>query len=149
MNKQERLHIIKQSNRKRLLQRLLLALPAGLAVYFLMRTDGNIWIGFAIIGGVLLATRYFFSNEANAIGQLSDREQVKRVVALQYHLDFLFIALLGLVNPLAIRIIEWSWIPAVLIGGALLYILWAQEKLDQQIRWLDPEQPTRREIRRF
>ena len=74
---------------------------------------------------------------------------MKRVVILQYHLDFLFIALLGLVNPLAIRIMEWSWIPAVLIGGALLYILWSQEKLDQQIRWLDPEQPTRREIRRF
>lgn len=149
MNKQERLHTIKRSNRKRLLQRLLLALPAGLAVYFLMRTAGNIWIGFAIIGGVLLATRYFFSNEAEAISQLSEQEQVKRVVTLQYHLDFLFIALLGLVNPLAIRIMEWSWIPAVLIGGALLYILWAQEKLDQQIRWLDPEQPTRREIRRF
>lgn len=149
MNKQERLHTIKQSNRKRLLQRLLLALSAGLAVYFLMRTDGNIWMGFAIIGGVLLATRYFFSNEAEAISQLSEQEQVKRVVTLQYHLDFLIIALLGLVNPLAIRIMEWSWIPAVLIGGALLYILWAQEKLDQQIRWLDPEQPTRREIRRF
>ncbi|WP_214738233.1 hypothetical protein [Exiguobacterium sp. s162] len=57
--------------------------------------------------------------------------------------------MLGLVNPLAIRIMEWSWIPAILIGGALLYILWSQEKLDQQIRWLDPEQPTRREIRRF
>lgn len=149
MNKQERLHTIQQSNRKWLLQRLLLALPAGLAVYFLMRTDGNIWIGFPIIGGVLLATRYFFSNEAEAISQLSEQEQVKRVVTLQYDLNFLFIALLGLVNPLAIRIIEWSWIPAVLIGGALLYILWAQEKLDQQIRWLDPEQPTRREIRRF
>ena len=149
MNKQERLHTIQQSNRKRLLQRLFLALPAGLAVYFLMRTDGNIWIGFAIIGGVLLATRYFFSNEAEAISQLSEQEQVKRVVTLQYHLDFLFITLLALVNPLAIRIMEWSWIPVVLIGGALLYILWAQEKLDQQIRWLDPEQPTRREIRRF
>ncbi|WP_214812773.1 MULTISPECIES: hypothetical protein [Exiguobacterium] len=149
MNKQERLHTIQQSNRKRFLQRLLLALPAALAVYFLMRTDGNIWIGFAIIGGVLLATRYFFSNEAEAISQLSEQEQVKRVVTLQYHLDFLFITLLALVNPLAIRIMEWSWIPAVLIGGALLYILWAQEKLDQQIRWLDPEQPTRREIRRF
>ncbi|WP_214779965.1 hypothetical protein [Exiguobacterium sp. s22] len=149
MNKQERLHTIQQSNRKRLLQRLFLALPAGLAVYFLMRTDGNIWIGFAIIGGVLLATRYFFSNEAEAISQLSEQEQVKRVVTLQYHLDFLFITLLALVNPLAIRIMEWSWIPAVLIGGALLYILWAKEKLDQQIRWLDPEQPTRREIRRF
>lgn len=74
---------------------------------------------------------------------------MKRVVTLQYHLDFLFITLLALVNPLAIRIMEWSWIPAVLIGGALLYILWSQEKLDQQIRWLDPEQPTRREIRRF
>ena len=149
MNKQERLHTIQQSNRKRLLQRLFLALPAGLAVYFLMRTDGNIWIGFAIIGGVLLATRYFFSNEAEAISQLSEQEQVKRVVTLQYHLDFLFITLLALVNPLAIRIMEWSWIPVVLIGGALLYILWAQEKLDQQIRWLDPELPTRREIRRF
>ncbi|WP_214742960.1 hypothetical protein [Exiguobacterium sp. s48] len=149
MNKEERLHTIQQSNRKRLLQRLFLALPAGLAVYFLMRTDGNIWIGFAIIGGVLLATRYFFSNEAEAISQLSEQEQVKRVVTLQYHLDFLFITLLALVNPLAIRIMEWSWIPVVLIGGALLYILWAQEKLDQQIRWLDPEQPTRREIRRF
>ncbi|WP_214775919.1 hypothetical protein [Exiguobacterium sp. s37] len=149
MNKEERLHTIKQSNRKRLLQRLFLALPAALAVYFLMRTEGNIWIGFAIIGGVLLATRYFFSNEAEAISQLSEQAQVKRVVTLQYHLDFLFITLLALVNPLAIRIMEWSWIPAVLIGGALLYILWAQEKLDQQIRWLDPEQPTRREIRRF
>lgn len=149
MNKQERLHMIKQSNRKRLLQRLFLAIPAALAVYFLIRTDGNIWVGFAIIGGVLLATRYFFSNEAEAISHLSEQAQVKRVVTLQYHLDFLFIALLGLVNPLAIRIMEWSWIPVVLIGGALLYILWAQEKLDQQIRWLDPEQPTRREIRRF
>lgn len=98
---------------------------------------------------MLLATRYFLSHEAEAISQLSEQEQVKRVVTLQYHLDFLFITLLALVNPLAIRIMEWSWIPAVLIGGALLYILWSQEKLDQQIRWLDPEQPTRREIRRF
>ena len=98
---------------------------------------------------MLLATRYLLSHEAEAISQLSEQEQVKRVVTLQYHLDFLFITLLALVNPLAIRIMEWSWIPAVLIGGALLYILWSQEKLDQQIRWLDPEQPTRREIRRF
>ena len=73
MNKQERLHIIKQSNRKRLLQRLFLAIPAALAVYFLIRTDGNIWVGFAIIGGVLLATRYFFSHDAETISQLSEQ----------------------------------------------------------------------------
>lgn len=149
MNKQERLHKIRQLNQKWFFQRLTLGIPAGLAVYMMLRSNANIWMGFAVIGLVLMVARHFFAGEMRFVKAMTENEQAKYVVALQYRLDLIFLIIIALVFPLTIRFVAGSWIPFVLFLGTGVYVLWTQEKLDRQLRQLDAEQPTRREIQRI
>lgn len=147
MLKQQRLNVIRETNRAWWIGRLGLAIPAAIGVYLLMTVEARSWIGLPLLGLLIVLSARLFTKEADELRRLTDHPDVKRIITMQYRLEVLFIFLLAVANPLAIRLMVWSWVPFVLFFGAALCILYIQAIFDQRIRRLDPEQPTRRDAR--
>ena len=147
MLKRQRLNVIRETNRAWWARRLGLAIPAAIGVYVLMTLEARGWIGFLLLGLLIVLSARLFTKETDELKRLTDHPDVKRIITMQYRLEVLFISLIAVANPLAIRLMAWSWVPFVLLFGAALCMLYAQTKFDEQIRRLDPEQPTRRDVR--
>jgi len=149
MSKQERLHSVKQMNVQWMLLRLMFALPTGLLVYYFLQTDGNPYLAGGSILAFTGAAGRLFIREGDFVKGLTESEQAKRIVSIQYRLDYLFVVMMAVVFPLMMRLhIVTSLIPFILFVGSSVLILYTQHKFDQQLSWVDTEQPTRREIQR-
>ncbi|TCI51931.1 hypothetical protein EVJ24_12425 [Exiguobacterium sp. SH1S21] len=148
MSKQERLRKVKTMNPQWLVLRLLFALPTGVLVFYFLQTEADPWL----MGGMLLAltitANVLFSRESSFVKSLTPNEQAKKVVGIQYKLDYLFVIMMAVIFPLMMRFSMLTLSPFILFMGSAILILFTQFKLDQQIEWIDAEQPTRREIQR-
>ncbi|EPE60946.1 hypothetical protein L479_02673 [Exiguobacterium sp. S17] len=104
------------------------------------------------MGGMLLAltiaANVLFSRESSFVKSLTPNEQAKKVVSIQYKLDYLFVIMMAVIFPLMMRFSMLTLSPFILFMGSAILILFTQFKLDQQLEWIDAEQPTRREIQR-
>ncbi|KAB2835677.1 MAG: hypothetical protein F9K49_03320 [Caedimonadaceae bacterium] len=95
------------------------------------------------------AASVLFMREARFVKALTTHAQAKKVIGIQYQLEYLFVILMAVIFPMMMRLnILTSLIPFVLFISGGILILFTHHKLDQQLSWMDTEQPTRREIQR-
>ena len=149
MNKQERLHNVKRMNLQWMLLRLMFALPTGVLVYYFLQSQGSPMIMATFLLSLTSAASILFMREADFVKALTAHNQAKKVIGIQYQLDYLFVIMMAVIFPMMMRLnILTSLIPFVLFVSGSVFILFTQHKLDQQLSWMDTEQPTRREIQR-
>lgn len=149
MNKQERLHNVKRMNVQWMLLRLMFALPTGVLIYYFLQSQGSPMIMAAFLLSLTSAASILFMREARFVKALTTHDQAKKVIGIQYQLDYLFVIMMAVIFPMMMRLnILTSLIPFVLFVSGSAFILFTQHKLDQQLSWMDTEQPTRREIQR-
>lgn len=149
MNKQERLHSVKQMNVRWMLLRLMFALPTGVLIYYFLQSQGSPMIMAAFLLSLTSAAGVLFVREADFVKALTTHDQAKKVIGIQYRLDYLFLIMMAVIFPLMMRLnILTNLIPFILFISGGILILVTHHKLDQQLNWMDAEQPTRREIQR-
>ncbi|XCA83135.1 hypothetical protein ABKJ26_13150 [Exiguobacterium mexicanum] len=149
MSKQERLHKVKRMNVQWMLLRLMFALPTGVLIYYFLQTDGNPYLAGGSILAFTGAAGRLFIRESDFVKGLTKSEQAKRIVSIQYRLDYLFVIMMAVIFPMMMRLnILTNLIPFLLFVSGSALIWFTQHKLDQQLSWMDTEQPTRREIQR-
>ncbi|WP_214890474.1 hypothetical protein [Exiguobacterium sp. s142] len=148
MSKQERLRKVKTMNPKWLVLRLFFALPTGVLVFYFLQTEANPWLMGGMLLALTIAAYVLFSRESGFVKSLTPNEQAKKVVGIQYKLDYLFAFIMAVIFPLMMRFSMLTLSPFILFMGSAILILFTQFKLDQQLEWIDDEQPTRREIQR-
>lgn len=149
MSKQERLHKVKRMNVQWMLLRLMFALPTGVLIYYFLQSQGSPMIMAAFLLSLTSAASILFMREARFVRALTAHDQAKKVIGIQYQLDYLFVVMMAVIFPLMMRLnILTSLIPFILFISGGILILFTQHKLDQQLSWMDSEQPTRREIQR-
>lgn len=149
MNKQERLHNVKRMNLQWMLLRLMFALPTGVLVYYFLQSQGSPMIMATFLLSLTSAASILFMREARFVKALTTRDQVKKVIGIQYQLDYLFVIMMAVIFPMMMRLnILTNLIPFLLFVGGSALIWFTQHQLDQQLSWMDTEQPTRRETQR-
>ncbi|TCI25396.1 hypothetical protein EVJ32_10575 [Exiguobacterium sp. SH5S4] len=148
MSKQERLRKVKTMNPQWLVLRLFFALPTGVLVFYFLQTEANPWLMGGLLLALTIAANVLFSRESSFVKSLTPNEQAKKVVSIQYKLDYLFVIMMAVIFPLMMRFSMLTLSPFILFMGSVILILFTQFKLDQQLEWIDAEQPTRREIQR-
>ncbi|TCI75874.1 hypothetical protein EVJ20_12915 [Exiguobacterium sp. SH0S1] len=148
MSKQERLRKVKTMNPQWLVLRLFFALPTGVLVFYFLQTEANPWLMGGVLLALTIAAYVLFSRESSFVKSLTLNEQAKKVVSIQYKLDYLFAFIMAVIFPLMMRFSMLTLSPFILFMGSAILILFTQFKLDQQLEWIDAEQPTRREIQR-
>ncbi|WP_214712081.1 hypothetical protein [Exiguobacterium sp. s55] len=149
MSNQERLHSVKQMNVQWMLLRLAFALPTGVLVYYFLQSQGSSMIMAAFLLSLTSAASVLFMREARFVKALTAHDQAKKVIGIQYQLDYLFVIMMAVIFPMMMRLnILTNLIPFLLFVSGSALIWFTQHKLDQQLSWMDTEQPTRREIQR-
>lgn len=147
MNKHERLKKMVIGNRKALLVRLGFAIPVGILLFFFLQsgTQSLLYGGLIIMG--LFAYGLTVIRESRFMSSFTERVRAKRIIHAQYLFDYVMVVFICFFFPLLMRLSTISWIPFLMFSFTALAMLFVDRLLDEKVKLIDPEQPTRREVR--
>lgn len=148
MNKHQRLKEMITGNRKSLLIRLGFAIPIGVLLFFFLQTETQSLIYGSLIIVSLLAYGVMIMRESRFMSSFTDHIRAKRVIHIQYVFDYMMVVFICLFFPLLRKIETISWVPFFIFSLTALALVIVERLLDEKVKLIDPEQPTRRDIKR-
>lgn len=148
MNKHKRLKEMITGNRKSLLIRLGFAIPIGVLLFFFLQTETQSLIYGSLIIVSLLAYGVMIMRESRFMSSFTDHIRAKRVIHIQYVFDYMMVVFICLFFPLLMKIETISWVPFFIFSLTALALVIVERLLDEKVKLIDPEQPTRRDIKR-
>jgi len=135
-------------NRKSLLIRLGFAIPIGVLLFFFLQTETQSLIYGSLIIVSLLAYGVMIMRESRFMSSFTDHIRAKRVIHIQYVFDYMMVVFICLFFPLLMKIETISWVPFFIFSLTALALVIVERLLDEKVKLIDPEQPTRRDIKR-
>ncbi|WP_058765618.1 hypothetical protein [Exiguobacterium chiriqhucha] len=148
MNKHQRLKEMIKGNRKSLLIRLGFAIPIGVLLFFFLQTETQSLIYGSLIIVSLLAYGVMIMLESRFMSSFTDHIRAKRVIHIQYVFDYMMVVFICLFFPLLMKIETISWVPFFIFSLTALALVIVERLLDEKVKLIDPEQPTRRDVKR-
>ncbi|WP_214837707.1 hypothetical protein [Exiguobacterium sp. s36] len=148
MNKHQRLKEMITGNRKSLLIRLGFAIPIGVLLFFFLQTETQSLIYGSLIIVSLLAYGVMIMRESRFMSSFTDHIRAKRVIHIQYVFNYMMVVFICLFFPLLMKIETISWVPFFIFSLTALALVIVERLLDEKVKLIDPEQPTRRDIKR-
>lgn len=148
MNKHQRLKEMIKGNRKSLLIRLGFAIPIGVLLFFFLQTETQSLIYGSLIIVSLLAYGVMIRRESRFMSSFTDHIRAKRVIHIQYVFDYMMVVFICLFFPLLMKIETISWVPFFIFSLTALALVIVERLLDEKVKLIDPEQPTRRDVKR-
>ncbi|MDL5378259.1 hypothetical protein ACNOIU_13345 [Exiguobacterium mexicanum] len=148
MNKHQRLKQMVTANRKWLLVRLGFAIPIGVLLFFFLQTEtrsilyGSLMIASLLIYGVMIG------RESRFMSSFTDHIRAKRVIHIQYVFDYMMVVFICLFFPLLMKLETISWVPFFIFSFTALALVIVERLLDEKVKLIDPQQPTRRDVKR-
>ncbi|MGX8177111.1 hypothetical protein ACWS7L_06435 [Exiguobacterium artemiae] len=147
-NKQERTRFIQEAKRRLMKQRLLSALLYGTSIVLVVANRGAYW-PFAVLVVALVLIARIHSQEVNRDMALTENRNMKRIIQVQYVIDYCFIVLVGLFLPVVLNL----GLPFFTSIGIYLVLavalLMTDSILERRGKKLDPEHPTKKELRTY
>ena len=146
--KQERTSFIQEAKRQLMKQRILSSLLYGTSIVLIVANRGSYW-PFAVLVVALVLIARLHSQEVNRDMALTENRNMKRIIQVQYVIDYCFIVLVGLFLPVVLNL---SLPFFTSIGVYLLLavaLLMTDSILERRGKKLDPEHPTKRELRTY
>ncbi|WP_114166624.1 hypothetical protein [Exiguobacterium sp. TNDT2] len=148
MNKHQRLKEMIIGNRKSLLVRLGFAIPIGVLLFFFLQTETRSLMYGSLMTVSLLAYGVMIMRESRFMSSFTDHIRAKRVIHIQYVFDYMMVVFICLFFPMLMKIETISWIPFLVFSLTALGFLFVERLLDEKVKLIDPEQPTRRDVKR-
>jgi len=148
MNKHERLTQMSKGHRKSLLIRLGFAIPIAVLVFFFLQTETRSIVYGSLLVASLLAYGVMIMRESRFMSDFTDRVRAKQVIHIQYAFDYMMIVFLCFVFPMLMKLESVSWVPFLVFSLTALGFLLVERLLDEKVKRIDPEQPTRRDVKR-
>lgn len=146
--KQERTRFIQEAKRRLMKQRLLSALLYGTSIVLVVANRGAYW-PFAVLVVALVLIARLHSQEVNRDMALTENRNMKRIIQVQYVIDYCFIVLVGLFLPVVLNL----GLPFFTSIGIYLVLavalLMTDSILERRGKKLDPEHPTKKELRTY
>ncbi|TCI42888.1 hypothetical protein EVJ27_11630 [Exiguobacterium sp. SH3S2] len=148
MNKHERLKKMIKGNRKWLLVRLGFAIPIGVLLFFFLQTETHALLYGSLMIASLLAYGVMIVRESRFMSSFTDHIRAKRVIHIQYVFDYMMVVFICLFFPLLLKLETISWVPYFVFSLTALALVLVERLLDEKVKLIDPEQPTRRDVKR-
>lgn len=148
MNKHERLKKMIKGNRRWLLVRLGFAIPIGVLLFFFLQTETQALLYGSFIIMALLAYGLTIIRESRFMSSFTERVRAKRIIHIQYAFDYMMIVFICFFFPLLLKLETISWVPFLVFSLTALALLLVERLLDEKVKLIDPEQPTRRDVKR-
>lgn len=148
MNKHQRLKEMITGNRKWLLIRLGFAIPIGVLLFFFLHTETRSLVYGSLIVVSLLAYGVIIMRESRFMSSFTDHIRAKRVIHIQYVFDYMMVVFICLFFPMLMKIETISWVPFFIFSLTALALVIVERLLDEKVKLIDPEQPTRRDVKR-
>ncbi|KAB2835678.1 MAG: hypothetical protein F9K49_03325 [Caedimonadaceae bacterium] len=148
MNKHQRLKQMVTANRRWLIVRLGFAIPIGVLLFFFLQTEtqalayGSLMVVSLLVYGVMIM------RESRFMSSFTDHIRAKRVIHIQYVFDYMMVVFICLFFPLLMKIETISWVPFFIFSLTALALVIVERLLDEKVKLIDPEQPTRRAVKR-
>lgn len=146
MSKQERINHIYRYQQQRMFWRSVLTILVGMFVFFSLETHGN-WMFFVPLviglGGML----HIIGKESRFVEDLTPYIQAKRLISQQYAAERGLLVLLAFIFPVIVLLQLPAWVLFVVFLSGVIFLHLRQRVLDDHIRFADPNQPMRREIK--
>ncbi|MFN4215169.1 hypothetical protein [Exiguobacterium sp.] len=147
MNKHDRLKQMVTGNQKALLVRLVFAIPVGILLFLFLQSETQSLLYGGLIIVALLAYGLTVIRESRFMSGFTERVRAKRIIHAQYLFDYMMVVFICFFFPLLMRLGTISWIPFLVFSFTAMAMLFVDRLLDEKVKRLDPEQPTRREVR--
>lgn len=148
MNKQERLHSVKRMNVRWMLLQLAFALPTGLLVYYFLQPSGSPILMAEFLLLLTSAASVLFMREARFVKALTTHDQAKKVIGIQYQLDYMMVIFIYLFFPLLLKLETISWVLFFIFALTALALVIVDRLLDEKVKLIDHQQQTRRYVKR-
>lgn len=148
MNKHQRLKEMITGNRKSLLVRLGFAIPIGVLLFFFLQTETRSLMYGSLMIVSLLAYGVMIMRESRFMSSFTDHIRAKRVIHIQYVFDYMMVVFICLFFPMLMKIETISWVPFFIFSLTALALVIVERLLDEKVKLIDPEQPTRRDVKR-
>lgn len=148
MNKHQRLKEMITGNRKLLLIRLGFAIPIGVLLFLFLQTDTQSLVYGSLMVVSLLAYGVMIMRESRFMSSFTDFIRAKRIIHIQYVCDYMMVVFICLFFPLLMKIETISWVPFFMFSLTALVLVIVERLLDKKVKQIDPEQPTRRDVKR-
>ncbi|TCI56193.1 hypothetical protein EVJ30_04710 [Exiguobacterium sp. SH5S13] len=148
MNKHERLKKMIKGNRKWLLVRLGFAIPLAVLIFLFLQTETHALLYGSLMIVALLAYGLNAIRESRFMSSFTERVRAKRIIHIQYAFDYVMIVFIGFAFPLLMKLETISWVPFLVFSLTALALLFVERLLDEKVKLIDPEQPTRRDVKR-
>lgn len=148
MNKHQRLKEMITGNRKWLLVRLGFAIPVGVLLFFFLQTETRSILYGSLMIASLLAYGVMIGRESRFMSSFTDHVRAKRVIHIQYVFDYMMVVFICLFFPLLMKFETISWVPFFIFSLTAVALMIVERLLDEKVKLIDPEQPTRRDVKR-
>ncbi|WP_070329036.1 hypothetical protein [Exiguobacterium aurantiacum] len=148
MTKQERLNEMIKGNRKWLLVRLGFAIPLAVLIFLFLQTETQALVYGSLMIATLLAYGFTVVRKSQFMSSFTERVRAKRVIHIQYAFDYVMIGFIGFAFPLLMKLETIIWVPFLVFSLTALALVLVERLLDEKVKRIDPEQPTRRDVKR-
>lgn len=148
MNKHQRLKEMITGNRKWLLVRLGFAIPVCVLLFFFLQTETQSILYGSLMIASLLAYGVMIGRESRFMSSFTDHVRAKRVIHIQYVFDYMMVVFICLFFPLLMMLETISWVPFFIFSLTAVALVIVERLLDEKVKLIDPQQPTRRDIKR-
>lgn len=146
--KQERTRFIQEAKRRLMKQRLLSALLYGTSIVLVVANRGAYW-PFAVLVVALVLIARLHSQEVNRDMALTENRNMKRIIQVQYVIDYCFIVLVGLFLPVVLNLALPFFTSIGIYLVLAVVLLMTDSILERRGKKLDPEHPTKKELRTY
>ena len=146
--KQERTRFIQEAKRRLMKQRLLSALLYGISIVLVVANRGAYW-PFAVLVVALVLVARLHSQEVNRDMALTENRNMKRIIQVQYVIDYCFIVLVGLFLPVVLNLALPFFTSIGIYLVLAVVLLMTDSILERRGKKLDPEHPTKKELRTY
>ncbi|WP_404276958.1 hypothetical protein [Exiguobacterium undae] len=147
-NKQERTRFIQEAKRRLMKQRLLSALLFVTSIVLVVANRGAYW-PFAVLVVALVLVARLHSQEVNRDMALTENRNMKRIIQVQYVIDYCFIVLVGLFLPVVLNLALPFFTSIGIYLVLAVTLLMTDSILERRGKKLDPEHPTKKELRTY
>ncbi|MCT4779643.1 MULTISPECIES: hypothetical protein [Exiguobacterium] len=147
-NKQERTQFIQEAKRQLMKQRMVSTLLYGTSIILIVANRGAYWpFAVLVVARVLIARVH--SQEVNRDMALTPNPTMKRIIQVQYVIDYCFIVLVSLFLPVVLNL-SLPFFTSISIYLVLAVgLLMTDSVLERRGKKLDPEYPTKKELRTY
>ncbi|WP_396129172.1 hypothetical protein [Exiguobacterium mexicanum] len=81
------------------------------------------------------------------MSSFTDQVRAKRVIHIQYVFDYMMVVFICLFFPLLTKLETISWVPFFIFSFTALALVIVERLLDEKVKLVDPQQPTRRDVK--